>query len=63
MTTPDTSGEFYGRFEECSLTSGHNTTVCVYQCQCQMAAQCTNIHFYVLGGNFTLCGEDVVGSM
>ena len=61
MTGSESSGGYYGRFEECSLTSGYNTTNCAYQCQCEMGAQCTNIHFYLLDTNFTLCGVDVVG--
>ena len=60
MISGESSGGYYGRFDECALTSGYNTTICVYHCQCKMAAQCANIHFCALNGNFTLCGVDVV---
>ena len=62
-TDTETSEQLYGRFEECSLTSGYNTTICVYNCQCQMAAQCTRIHVTVMNNNFTLCGIDVVATL
>ena len=59
MVTPESSVEHYGRFDECPLSSGYNSTNCVYQCQCQIAAQCRKIHFFMLSNNSTLCGLDI----
>ena len=61
-TDKETSEQLYGRFDECSLTSRYNTTICVYHCQCQMAAQRIWIHLTVMNNNCTLCGIDIVAT-